>query len=244
MRISLELVPRIENEFLNEVETVNKQFKSIDLINLPDILRNDIRSWDACYMSREIISNRIPHIRACDFSIDETQRLLDNVDRASVKEVLIVSGDQIPGVDKIGMTALEMIAVLKANRPGLKVFGALDPYRKSLIDEVNYCREKLDVGADGFFTQPLFDLRLLEIYKEQLADVEVFWGLCPVVGERSHTYWTKRNNVLFPKGFVPELSWNKDFSCEVLQYLRQNGGHVYFMPIKVPVVDYLTGVVD
>ena len=110
--------------------------------------------------------------------------------------------------------------------------------------EITYCSQKQQAGADGFFTQPLFDLRLLDMYAEQLEGSEVFWGLCPVVGDRSRNYWTKRNHVLFPKGFQAELQWNRHFTIEVLEYVQKHqAGHVYFMPIKVPVIDYLGGII-
>jgi len=243
MRISLELVPREENEFIEEVKEVTSHFPSVDLINVPDIRRNDFRSWDACRLVSSVIDNRVPHIRSCDFTSRNVATLLQYLDEAAVKEVLVVSGDEMPGQTEEGMKALELIEYLKQYRPSLKVYGAIDPYRNSLSKEIAYCKDKLSAGADGFFTQPLFDLKLLEIYAEQLNETDVFWGLCPVVGERNHNYWMKRNAVVFPKGFSPELQWNRDFSSAVVDFVGKCGGNVYFMPIKVPVVDYLDGII-
>jgi methylenetetrahydrofolate reductase (NADPH) len=102
-------------------------------------------------------------------------------------------------------------------------------------------QRKLDAGVDGFFTQPLFDLRLLEICAEMLSGRDVFWGIAPVVGERSRAYWETTNRVIFPRGFTPTLGWNRGFAAEAFRAARDLGGNIYFMPIRVNLTTYLGG---
>ncbi len=56
---------------------------------------------------------------------------------------------------------------------------------------------KWDAGADGFFTQPLFELGLLDRCAELLHGEDVFWGIAPVIGARSRLYWERTNKVSF-----------------------------------------------
>jgi methylenetetrahydrofolate reductase (NADPH) len=101
---------------------------------------------------------------------------------------------------------------------------------------------KRAAGADGFFTQPFFDLRLLEVYVDVLQTDTVFWGITPVVSANSVKYWEEKNNVVFPKKFKPTLSWNRAFAKKIVEYVKKNGGNLYFMPIKIDIVEYLEGI--
>jgi methylenetetrahydrofolate reductase (NADPH) len=117
---------------------------------------------------------------------------------------------------------------------------AFDPYRLGLRDELSAVRRKLDSGADGFFTQPMFDVRLLEMCAELLAGQEVFWGIAPVIGERSRAYWEATNKVIFPTAFAPTLSWNRSFAADAVDAVRRLAGNVYFMPIRVSLTAYFS----
>jgi methylenetetrahydrofolate reductase (NADPH) len=120
------------------------------------------------------------------------------------------------------------------------VYAAFDPYRLGFRDELTAVRRKLDAGADGFFTQPVFDLRLLDICAEMLHGENVYWGLAPVLGERSRAYWETTNRVIFPADFAPTLDWNRDFATKAVRAVRGFGGNVYFMPIRVNLSAYLS----
>lgn len=107
-------------------------------------------------------------------------------------------------------------------------------------DELAAVHRKLDAGADGFFTQPLFDVRLLEICADMLRGQDVFWGIAPVIGDRARAYWETTNRVIFPPSFRPDLSWNREFATQAVEAARGFGGNVYFMPIRVSLTAYLT----
>ena len=78
---------------------------------------------------------------------------------------------------------------------------------------------------------------------EQLKDVEIYWGVSPVLGERSKSYWENRNNAFFPMGFEPTLEWNREFANEALTYVKERDDNIYFMPIKTDLVNYLDGII-
>ena len=161
-----------------------------------------------------------------------------------ISEVLVVTGD--PPRDTAHRTypttALEAIRRLKRALPKLRVYAALDPYRQSMRAEREYIKQKLDAGADGFFTQPFFDPRLLAMYADFLGSQTVFWGVTPVVTDGARSYWETTNNVVFPADFEATLEWNCSRARDIIAAAADLSANVYVMPLRVDLVDYLRGV--
>ena len=81
------------------------------------------------------------------------------------------------------------------------------------------------------------------IYGELLGDVTVFWGVSPVLTEKSHAYWVKRNRAIFPDHFDCTMEWNREFARHALDFAGQRNDHIYFMPVRVDAAEYLQGIV-
>jgi methylenetetrahydrofolate reductase (NADPH) len=137
---------------------------------------------------------------------------------------------------------LDVIKKFKWEIPGIKIYAAFDPYRQGIHKELDYAHAKRDAGADGFFTQPFYDIRLFDIYSELLKSYEVFWGVSPVLSLSSKNYWETRNKVVFPNNFTPTLEWNREFAKSVLSRITAVNGNAYFMPIKASILDCFRGV--
>ncbi|MBF0380212.1 MAG: methylenetetrahydrofolate reductase [Magnetococcales bacterium] len=242
--ISIELVPR-SNETLNqELTLLKEQYKAVDMINIPDLTRFAVRSWEGCGIAKNYFSRAIPHIRARDIDpngpLPMKQFLLDS----GINEILVVTGDPHtdPNIPQYDVNAVDIIKKFKEQMPDLKVYAAIDQYRSGFQDEMHYLLEKKDAGAAGFFTQPFFDIRFMEIYGEILADQEVFWGVSPVTSEKSKAYWEKRNCVVFPQEFQPTLEWNRKFADQALSFAKNSNTNIYFMPIRIDLAQYLGGI--
>lgn len=249
MLVSLELVPRNAEALVLSSELVPR-FPRINCINIPDLLRFPIRSWQACQILETVKANAnqhsmeyIPHLRAMDFSLDVPFPHREFFVKHNIRQVLVIAGDppQDKNLKTYDTTSSALIKKLKAELPDIKVFAAFDPYRSNIRYEINYVKEKEDAGADGFMSQPFFDLRLLEIYAEYLEGKNVFWGISPVMSESSRMYWESRNRAIIPKSFKPDLFWNVDFGRRVCQFCEKNGFNLYLMPIKVDLEAYLSG---
>ncbi|NLP42522.1 MAG: methylenetetrahydrofolate reductase [Veillonellaceae bacterium] len=242
-RISVELVPRNEEFLTAELNALIDQFP-VDTVNIPDLLKFDIRSWTGSGLVRRAGKKAIPHIRAIDIDVRKAlpmaQFLIDN----QIMEVLVLTGDrpQDMGHKIYPSTSVDVIRKFKQELPNVKVYAAIDQYRSSIRTEIDYAMRKLYAGADGFFTQPFYDLRFMEIYAEQLQDTEVFWGISPVVSENSVKYWEVKNNVVFPAGFKPTLEWNINFAKQALDFVNSINSNIYFMPIRIKVAEYLSGI--
>jgi methylenetetrahydrofolate reductase (NADPH) len=242
-RVSIELVPRSSESLEADLATVRARLPSVTTINVPDLLRFDLRSWDACALARRHFERAIPHVRAMDFTPKQAPALLERLEQRDLTEVLVVRGD--PPQDMSHRvhptTSAELIQSLKTLAPGLRVFAAFDPYRGGLRNELDGVREKLAAGADGFFSQPMFDLRLMEICAEQLAGHDVYWGISPVVRTGSRRYWEVKNRAFFPADFEPTLAWNRSFAARCIDWARAGDHDLYFMPIRLDVAEYLEG---
>jgi methylenetetrahydrofolate reductase (NADPH) len=243
MRISVELVPRNEADLRTQLEQL-RQFPAVDTVNIPDISRFSLRSWQCCGPAREHVANAIPHLRAIDVDPERRLQVASDLACHGVQEVLVVAGDAPADMSKAvyPTTSLELIRRLRAELPELTVHAAYDPYRQGFQAERTYARQKLEAGATGLFTQPFFDVRLMEVVGEMLAGVDVFWGVTTVTSRRSQQYWQSRNHAIFPADFEPTLEWNRKLARDALAFVRMHGGSIYFMPIRAGIAEYLSGI--
>ena len=74
-KISIELVPHSAEEITAELNDIQKQFPKVDTVNIPDIVRLPTRSWQACGFCKDMLSRRIPHLRACDFDLKNPDQI-------------------------------------------------------------------------------------------------------------------------------------------------------------------------
>jgi methylenetetrahydrofolate reductase (NADPH) len=237
----LELVPRDLTQLQVEAATFISQFPKLHGINVPDVKRLDIRSVmaAAALLSKGVFV--VPHIRAMDYSIEGHLELISPLVDQGLTAILIVAGDPIQDQETVPdhVHSVQLIQALKNQYPTLKVYGALDPYRQSFTDEVAYCKKKLSVGADGFFTQPFFDIQLARKYLEELQQTTLFLGASPVISEKSKQYWERVNKVVFPVGFELTLPYNTMLTTQLITLSEQYNQHIYMMPLKVDVTLYL-----
>lgn len=245
MRVSVELIPRNEEDLAKQLDEVGC-LASVDTVNVPDLLRFSLRSWDACTRARARGPRAIPHLRAIDMDPDAPLPFLNAVDQHDIDEVLVVAGDAPadPSRQVFDTDSVALIRRLKEERPSLAVYAALDPYRQSLAAERDYVLRKLDAGADGLFTQPFFDLRLMEVWGDLLDEIAttVFWGATSVTSDRSARYWTSRNQAVLPRTFKATLDHSREVAATTLAFARAREDHVYFMPIRVSPRRYLEGI--
>ncbi|MBF0422086.1 MAG: methylenetetrahydrofolate reductase [Magnetococcales bacterium] len=241
--IAFELVPRDSETLNGELELIKSHFAAVSVINIPDLPRFDMRSWEGCALARRYFHTVIPHIRARDIDPDRPLPMAGFLRDHGIRQVLVVTGDTHPDpfFPQYKVRSVDAIRKFREEMPEIKVYAAIDPYRYGFQDELSYTREKLNAGATGFFTQPFFDLRLMEVYGELLNGLDIFWGISPVTTVQSQGYWEKRNLAVFPRSFRPTEAWNLEFAHAAMQLVRQWCQHVYFMPINRDLRSYLEG---
>lgn len=240
-RLSVELIPRNSVSIKRDDKLTHALFPIADTINIPDLTRFSLRSWQA---AQEITyaQHVIPHIRAIDIAPHKPLPCSGT----SIKEVLIIHGD--PPSDLSQQTypnsSESIIRRYRKELPNIKIYAAFDPYRRALWEEMEAVKRKKDAGASGFFTQPFFDFHLFEFCYELLREEEIFWGISPVIGERSKCYWETTNHVIFPRTFETTLDANIYFAQQLLKRLAAEGDNAYLMPVKVKLEDYLSPLME
>lgn len=239
MKFSFEIVPRTEQAFDQQYNFVSTLGEAISMINVPDIQRFDIRSWETGTKIDRTKHSFIPHFRATDFSL-QSGDIFRIIEENQLDHVLLVSGDPPEGIKREyhHTSVLDLIRVVKQEYPNITIHAGFDPHRNGLQEECDYVERKKDAGASSFFSQPFYDLRLIDIYAEHLQDVETFIGLSPITTMSSMNYWEIKNKVKFPASFRAEYDWNIDFSNRVIAMAKDVGFNIYFMPIKINLEEY------
>jgi methylenetetrahydrofolate reductase (NADPH) len=242
--ISIELVPRSPESLEAELRTLRERFPGVHTVNVPDLLRFSLRSWEACRLARRHVPHAIPHLRAMDFRADRPFPLVGFLREAGIRRVLVISGDPPQELARpVHPTSpVELIRRLREDAPELAVYAGFDPYRSGLRAELDYARAKLEAGAVGLFSQPFFDLRLAEVWAELLDGVELWWGVTPVLAAGTRRYWEAKNRAVFPAAFEPTLAWNRAFAARALAWVRERRGNAYFMPIRADLEKWLGGI--
>lgn len=241
MRVVIELVPRdreaLEKQW-HEVATLAR----VDALNVPDIVRFGLRGYEAAVLLRaQAPLPVIPHIRAMDVDLRQPWAPLATLDAAGVHEVLVITGDPPDDMRHpvTGAGVLDVIRMIRRERPSWRVYAALDPYRAGFAAERDYLQRKLDAGAEAVFTQPFFDVRLMHVWRDLFPELPIYWGVTSVTSERAQRYWLTRNRAVFPAGFEPTLAWHQAFAREALAFAEATDTHVYFMPIRVGIGAWL-----
>ena len=240
----MELVPRNEDELREDLKITRDCVRGVDVINIPDLLRLDIRSWEGAAIAQEYFSAVIPHIRAIDVDLTKPLSMRPELRRSGITGVLVIEGDPPQDMNHkfYPTVTTDVIQKFHQEMPEVKVYAGIDQYRGSMRQELYRIQRKLQAGAVGFFTQPFFDMRLMEMYADMLDGQNVYWGVSPVMSERSQSYWELKNNVVFPKDFKPTLDWSIEFSKRALEFVNKRGANLYLMPIKSNLKAYLQGV--
>lgn len=244
MAISVELIPRDKEILANELQQIKDNTFPIDLINIPELLRFETHSWEGAKLAQEHGFKAMPHIRALDINLNDKLPMQEYLHSHKINDVLVITGDPPQSMaHKVYPTiSTDIIRKFHDEMPEINVYAGIDQYRSSMRQELYHIRRKIQAGACGFFTQPFFDLRYMEMYAEMLKGSNIYWGISPVLSERSVSYWETKNNVVFPKDFEPTLEWNIEFARKVRDFVTKHNSNMYIMPIRADLVEYMQGI--
>ena len=243
-RIAVEIVAHDESGVKRDLEIL-KKYSQVDCVNIPDLLRYDYKSWKAAAVIQPTLP-AIPHVRAMDIDLNKPLPMRDDFINSNIKEVLIIAGDPPQSMNhKVYPTeSIDVIRKFREELPDVKVYAGIDQYRGGIRDELYKIERKAQAGAVGFFTQPFFDMRFLEMFADLLSDYEIYWGVSPVLTANSRSYWERKDKAVFPKDFEPTMNWNVEFAHKVMNFISKTDGGLYFMPITIDIADFLPKVFE
>lgn len=240
--IALELVPRTMDGILAEARESLASYPFITSINVPEIRRLPIKSFEPTEQLLERSIPTTPHFRMIDRPEQELLKNLEVLVGKGLRQVLLINGDppkDNPDFKPSGFSTLDGIRAVKREFPTLRVFAGLDPYRSSFRNELDYAFEKRDAGCDGFYTQPFFSVGMLELWAEQLSDTEVWFGIAPVYTQKSKNYWEQTNKVVFPPDFSFDKAYNIRLARQLLVTIAETKAHACLQPVANGSLEYL-----
>ena len=243
-RIAVEIIPHDEAGLQRDIDII-KKYPQVDCVNIPDLMSFELRPWQAAKVTQPALPT-IPHVRAMDIDLLKPLPMRDDFIKFGVKEVLIIAGDPPKDLTRTvyPTETIDVIRKFREELPEVKVYAGVDQYRSGIREELYRVERKAQAGAAGFFTQPFFDMRFLEMYADLLDGREVYWGVSPVLSNRSKSYWEIKDKAVFPKSFEPTMAWNIDFAKQVIEFIKTSRGGLYFMPITIDIAELLPKVFD
>ncbi len=243
-RIAVEIIPHDAASLQADIDVI-KKYPQVDCVNIPDLMSFALRPYQAAEFTQPALPT-IPHVRAMDIDLSKPLPMRDDFIKFGVKEVLIIAGDPPKDLTRTvyPTETIDVIHKFREELPDVKVYAGVDQYRSGIREELYRVERKAQAGAAGFFTQPFFDLRFLEMYADLLDGHEVYWGVSPVLSNRSKSYWEIKDKAVFPKSFQPTMDWNIDFAKKVIEFIKTSSGGLYFMPITIDIADLLPKVFD
>lgn len=162
-------------------------------------------------LNRELGIPVLPHVTCRDRNLNAIRALLLGLNIEGVRDVLVITGDPIPGVDRGHVKAVfnfnsVMLAsyISKLNETiflgnECSISAALNVNATNFSAELKKAQKKEAAGVTHFFTQPLFSKEALENVKraKDTLKVQIFGGIMPIVSYK---------NACFLNSEVPGIS--------------------------------------
>ncbi len=203
--IAVELDPPFNSnidEFMSGAKLMQKN--GVDLLTVADCPIARARmdsSIIACKIKRELDMDVMPHLTCRDRNINASKALLFGLDMEKVSDVLIVTGDPIPSAQRSEVkTVYEFNSRMLINHiNGLNktvisspfyLYGALNINARNFAVQLKFAKEKVENGANGFFTQPVLSQEAFDNLKmaKQELNVPIVGGIMPIVSYKNATF--------------------------------------------------------
>lgn len=152
----------------------------------------------ACKLKRELGVETLPHMTCRDRNEIATKALLLGLSIEGVHNVLLVTGDPVPGERRSDVKSVfnfnsrklaRYVAALNEEvlRTPFRVFAALDINAVNFPAELRRAREKERCGVVGFLTQPVLSAEALENLKRARESLsgKILGGVFPVVSHKN-----------------------------------------------------------
>ena len=139
----------------------------------------------------------VAHIPCINMTKEDVAKVLDELDKVGVHEILALRGDRVPNVEPKNdfAHAVDLIKFIR-EREGdkFKIYAACYPEGHTeatdFDTDINFLKEKVDAGVDGLISQLFFDNNFFYYFQEKIrragVDVPIEAGIMPV---------TKKNQV-------------------------------------------------
>ena len=133
-RISVELVPRSPEGLREDLQMIKENIHGVDLINIPDLLRFETRSWQGAAIAQDFYPAVMPHIRAIDVDLTQPLAMRPELRQSGITEVLVIEGDPPQDMSHkfYPTVTTDVIQKFHQEMPEVKVYVGIDQYRGSM----------------------------------------------------------------------------------------------------------------
>lgn len=226
--IAVEITPPADTD-ADFVLRASREMKEADadFITIPDSPMAKTRSSSlmiAALIQREIGISAIPHLCCRDRNQIAMKGDLVAGSIWGLRHILAITGDPVPAEDRsaaksvFGMNSWQLIRFIASlNREifpefPYRLYGALNINAGNFEQELKRAERKIENGAVGLFTQPLFSPKSVERLREacRALPCRVMAGILPVAGYR---------NAVFLNNELPGI----EIPDEVVETLRDKG---------------------
>lgn len=158
------------------------------------------------------------HMPCINMTRDDAQYVLEQFQNAGIENILALRGDRVEGKEPCNDFAhasdlIQFIKDFDSRRTDGKHFtilGAcypeLHPQSKSVYDDIDFLKQKVDAGASHLLSQLFFDneqfYRFLERCKIKGINVPIEAGIMPATNKKSIERMVSMTNAVLPKKFT------------------------------------------
>lgn len=222
---SLEFFPPRKNEGLDELYNLISELSKLSpafatCTFRPDGTSSLLTKKIVEFIHNELNLNSVSHLTCVGQSKDEVRKVLNSLNDSSIRSVLALRGDPPKGTDSFtpnedGFTcARDLVKFINEDFSNLSVAVAAYPEghqdAKSVAEEIDYLKEKIDAGAEVIITQLFLDLSFFEKFMERLIsaniNIPVIPGIMPIRNVGQLKRFTSLCKATIPKEIERTLS--------------------------------------
>lgn len=202
---------------LDELKDLNPDFISVTFgaggsENCDNALAIAKRIKDDCNVESVI------HMPCLNMTFEDATYVLNQFQAAGIDNILALRGDKVEGKEPSNnfFHADELIKFIKnfdskrTDGKSFKIFGAcypeLHPQSKSVYEDIDFLKQKVDSGATHLLSQLFFDneqyYRFLERCQIKGINVPIEAGIMPATNKRSIERMVSMTNAVLPKKFT------------------------------------------
>src|SRR5580658_5478227 len=238
----VEMVPPKGLDCNRELEGARMLLKNgVHIINVPDLSRAAPRmsSQSLCIQIQQTGMETLLHYTCRDRNLLSIQSDLLGASSIGLKNILCLTGDPpklgnypdataVFDVDAIGLVnivrrlnnGLDIGANSIGASTNLTIAVAANPGVPDIENELRRFKYKVEAGAEYAITQPVFDLRLLEIFLERIKDyrIPVIAGIWPLTSLRNAEFMKNDLRVSMPEEIMLRMA-----QCDTPDAARREG---------------------
>ena len=229
----------------------------VDIITVADSPRAIARVDSlmmAAKIKREIEIDVIPHLCCRDKNLNALKSGIMAAHIDDIRNILVITGDPILDIDKMSTKSVFnlnsyklMDVISEMNKeifPGeeMNISGALNLNVRYKEAEIKRMMKKVDMGANIFFTQPIFDESAIDFLAtmKKNSDIRIMGGIMPIVNYRNAQFLNNEvPGIEIPKKYVdrfdPDMSNREseqvgiELAVELANNLKEYVDGLYFI---------------